>query len=209
MTMHQGLARAVSFIPNQVRRVYDWMLSWAERPGAGPFLFFIALAEASFFPIPPDVLLMALALSQPKRSLRWAGICLAGSVTGGIIGYGLGYFFMEIIGDRILAFYHLTDKYIQVQQMYQQYEGWAVAAGGFTPLPYKLFTITAGGFRVDFATFLLASVISRGMRFYLIALLIYYFGPGVRHFLEKYFNTLTIIFMLLLIGGFVVMKWLF
>ncbi len=202
------LSQAVNFLPAQARRLYDWMLSWAEKPGAAPFLFIIAFAEASFFPIPPDVLLMALAISMPKRSLRWATICLSGSVLGGVFGYALGYYFMELIGDKIMAFYHLTDKYLEVQQLYQQYGGWAVAAGGFTPLPYKLFTLTAGAFRVDPLTFMVASILSRGARFFLIAGLIYYFGPPIRYFLEKYFNILSIIFMILLIGGFLVFKWL-
>jgi len=114
-----------------------------------------------------------------------------------------------MIGDRILEFYHLLDKYAEVQALYQKYDAWAVAAGGFTPLPYKLFTITAGAFRIDFATFVLASVISRGLRFYLVAATIYFFGPKVRYFLEHYFNLFTIIFAILLIGGYFLIKWIF
>ncbi len=204
-----GLTTAVSFFPSMLKQGYGWILSWAEKKNAGFFLFFLALAEASFFPIPPDVLLIALGLALPRKSLRWATICLAGSVLGGIIGYGLGYYFMEAVGDSILQFYHLMDKYSEVQALYQQYDAWAVAAGGFTPLPYKLFTITAGAFRIDFITFILASVISRGLRFFLVAGTIYFFGPKVRYFLEHYFNLFTIIFAIMLIGGYFLIKWIF
>ncbi len=204
-----SMTEAVTFLPSLLRRGYDWILSWAGRKNAGYFLFFLALAEASFFPIPPDVLLIALGLAVPKKSIRWASICLAGSVIGGVIGYGLGYYFMAMIGDRILEFYHLMDKYSQVQALYQQYDAWAVAVGGFTPLPYKLFTITAGAFRINFLTFVVASVVSRGLRFFLVAATIYFFGPKVRYFLERYFNLFTIIFAVLLIGGYFLIKWIF
>ncbi len=200
---------AISFFPSLLRKTYEIILGWAAHKNALFFLFFLALAEASFFPIPPDVMLIAMGFAVPKRSFRWAAVCLAGSVIGGIIGYGLGYYFMEVVGDRILEFYHLTDKYDQVRQLYQHYEAWAVAAGGFTPLPYKLFTITAGAFRINFLVFVIASVISRAMRFYLVAATIYFFGPKVRHFLENYFNLFTMLFTILLIGGYFLLKWLF
>ncbi len=203
------VARLALFLPNLLKRTYNQILGWAAHRNAVFFLFFLALAEASFFPIPPDVMLIAMGLAAPKRSFKWAGVCLAGSVLGGIIGYGLGYFFMATIGDRILEFYHLMDKYEQVQQLYQQYEAWAVAAGGFTPLPYKLFTITAGAFRIDFFIFIVASIVSRAMRFYLVAAVIYLFGPKVHYFLERYFNLFTILFTILLIGGYFLIKWLF
>ena len=203
------VASATAFFPNLIKKTYDLVLGWAAHKNAVFFLFALALAEASFFPIPPDVMLIAMGLAMPKKSFKWAGVCLAGSVVGGIIGYGLGYYFMAIVGDKILEFYHLMDKYDQVRELYQRYEAWAVAAGGFTPLPYKLFTITAGAFRINFPVFVLASVISRAMRFYLVAALIYFFGPKVRYFLENYFNLFTILFILLLIGGYIVLKWVF
>ncbi len=199
----------IAFFPNLFKKTYDLVLGWAAHKNAPFFLFFLAFAEASFFPIPPDIMLIAMGLAVPKRSFKWAGICLAGSVLGGLLGYTLGYFFMATVGDRILEFYHLMDKYEQVRQLYQQYEAWAVAAGGFTPLPYKLFTITAGAFRIDLPVFVVASAISRGMRFYLVAGTIYFFGPKVRYFLENYFNLFTIVFTLLLIGGYLILKWLF
>jgi len=193
---------------NPVRRLYDWVISWAEHPNASTALFILAFAESSFFPIPPDVLLITLAIAMPRKSFRWAAIALAGSVIGGIAGYLLGLNFMAIIGDRILNFYNLQAKYGEVQELYRQYDAWAVAVGGFTPLPYKLFTITAGAFRINFLTFVIASIISRAGRFFLVAGFIYLFGPKVRYFLEKYFNLFTIIFTILLIGGFIIIKWL-
>ncbi len=203
------ITAVASYFPSILRRFYDRVISWASHKNAVFFLFFLALAEASFFPIPPDVLLIALGIAIPQKSFRWASVCLLGSVIGGILGYGLGYYFMALIGDKILAFYHLTEKYAQVQALYQKYDAWAVAAGGFTPLPYKLFTITAGAFRIDFFTFVIASFLSRGLRFYLVSGTIYLFGPRVKYFLDNYFNLFTIIFSILLIGGYFIIKWLF
>ncbi len=198
----------INFLPNLLRKCYDKIIIWSSHKNAVFFLFFLALAEASFFPIPPDVMLITLGIALPKKSFKWATVCLLGSVIGGILGYGLGYYFMAIVGDKILAFYHLTDKYAEVQSLYQKYDAWAVAAGGFTPLPYKLFTITAGAFRIDFLTFIIASILSRGLRFYLVSGSIYLFGPKVKYFLENYFNLFTIIFSILLIGGYFLIKWL-
>ncbi len=203
-----GSDAAASAGENPIRRLYDWVISWAQHPRAGTALFLLAFAESSFFPIPPDVLLITLALAMPGKSFRWAGTAVLGSVAGGVAGYFLGYNFMALIGDRILEFYHLQSNFAQVQELYRQYDAWAVAIGGFTPLPYKLFTITAGAFRIDFTTFVLASAISRAGRFFLVAGFIYLFGPKVRYFLEKYFNLCTILFTILLIGGFIIIKWL-
>ncbi len=203
----EGVRSVALFVPSLLRRIYDWVLSWAEHPRAGTALFSLAFAEASFFPIPPDVLLIALSLSRPSKAFHWAMLCSAGSVFGGIAGYYLGWQFMAAIGQKILAFYHLTDKYSAVQALYQQYDAWAVAMAGFTPLPYKLFTITAGAFDINFPTFLVASMLSRSARFFLVAGLIHFFGPAVRHFLDKYFNICTVAFFILLIGGFILVKW--
>ncbi len=200
--------RQIRVSNNPIRRLYDWVIAWAEHPNASIALFCLAFAESSFFPIPPDVLLITLAIAMPKKAFKWAAIALAGSVSGGIAGYLLGLNFMSIIGDRILDFYHLQAKYSEVQELYRQYDAWAVAIGGFTPLPYKLFTITAGAFRINFPTFVMASIVSRAGRFFLVAGFIYIFGPKVKYFLEKYFNLFTIIFTILLIGGFIIIKWL-
>ncbi len=189
-----------------VRRLYDWVLGWAHKPHGAIALFALAFAESSFFPIPPDVLLIALALSIPARSLYFAAIASLGSVLGGILGYGIGLYFMHFIGAHIINLYGLADKFDYIQNLYRSYDAWAVAIAGFTPIPYKVFTITAGAFRINFFVFVLASFISRSARFFIIALLIRRYGNPIRVFIEKYFNILTLIFVLLLIGGFVIIK---
>ena len=189
-----------------LQRVYNRCMEWIQTPAGVWVLFFIAVAESSFFPIPPDVFLIALCIAVPKKSFKYAAICAAGSVIGGGLGYGLGMAFMDTLGLRILDLYGLEGKYQVVQGLYQQYDAWAVAAAGFTPLPYKLFTITAGAFRIDFPTFMLVSLVARSARFFLVAALIYKFGAPVQHFINKYFNILTIAFLVLLVGGFVLIK---
>ncbi|MFH1114924.1 MAG: YqaA family protein [Pseudomonadota bacterium] len=190
-----------------MRRLYDWVLSWAYSPYAVPALFLLAFAESSFFPIPPDVLLLALAISIPRKAFTFAAICSVGSVLGGMVGYLIGYEFMEVVGNRILAVYGLMDKWQVVGELYNKYAAWAVGIAGFTPIPYKLFTIAGGAFKIDFPVFVLASVISRSARFFLVAALIYYFGPPIKSFIDKYFNILAIVFVVLLVGGFVLIKY--
>jgi membrane protein YqaA with SNARE-associated domain len=189
-----------------IRRVYGRSLAWVQTPYGLWALFWLAVAESSFFPIPPDVFLIVLCVAVPQRSFRYAAICAAGSVLGGVIGYGLGLGLMDTVGYRILSWYGLTAKYETVQTLYQQYDAWAVGAAGFTPLPYKLFTITAGAFKVDFVTFILASIVSRTARFLLVAAFIYRFGAPIRHFIERYFNLLSILFLVLLAGGYLLIK---
>ena len=192
-----------------IRQIYDRSLLWVQSPSGVWALFFIAVAESSFFPIPPDVFLMVLCLAAPRKSFRYAAICSAGSVLGGMLGYGLGLGFMDTIGVKILEWYGLHDKYEVVQNLYRQYDALAVGAAGFTPLPYKLFTITAGAFKINFVTFVLVSIVSRSARFFLVAAFIFKFGAPVRHFIDRYFNLLTIIFFILLIGGFLVVRFFF
>ena len=192
-----------------VRGMYDRCLVWVQSPTGVWALFFIAVAESSFFPIPPDVFLMVLCIAAPHKSFRYAAICAVGSVLGGMLGYGLGLGFMDTVGVKILEWYGLHDKYEVVQNLYQRYDALAVGAAGFTPLPYKLFTITAGAFKINFFTFSLVSLLSRSARFFLVAAFIYKFGAPVRHFIERYFNLLTILFFILLIGGFVVVRLFF
>ena len=192
-----------------IRQIYDRSLLWVQSPTGVWALFLIAVAESSFFPIPPDVFLMVLCLAVPRKSFRYAAICAVGSVLGGMLGYGLGLGFMDTIGVKILSWYGLHDKYEVVQNLYRQYDALAVGAAGFTPLPYKLFTITAGAFKINFVTFVLVSIVSRSARFFLVAAFIYKFGAPVRHFIERYFNLLTILFFVLLVAGFLVVKLFF
>jgi len=191
------------------RRLYDWVLHWAYTPYAVPALFLLAFTESSFFPIPPDVLLISLALAVPKRSFRYAAICTAGSVFGGMFGYLIGLELIEAVGMPILKFYGATEKYEHIRMLYMQYDAWAVGIAGFTPIPYKVFTIAAGAFKIDFPVFVLASIAGRAGRFFLVALLIYKFGPPIKSFVDRYFNLLTIGFLVLLVLGFVLIKYIF
>ncbi len=190
------------------KKLYDWVLLWANTPHAMLALFLIAVAESSFFPVPPDVLLIAMALAAPVRSFRYAGLCTVGSVLGGALGYGIGLLLIDSIGMPILKFYGVTDKYEYIRVLYDRYDAWAVCIAGFTPIPYKVFTIAAGAFKINFWVFALASIAGRAGRFFLVAALIYRFGPPIKGFIDRYFNILTIVFFALLILGFIVIKYL-
>ncbi|MEE9219242.1 MAG: YqaA family protein [Acidobacteriota bacterium] len=192
--------------PSWLRRLYDWVLHWASTPQAAPALLAIAFMESSFFPVPPDVLLIAMAFARPGRAFRYALLCSVGSVLGGMFGYLIGLQFLEWLGKPILSALRLWEEYARVQELYQRYDVWAVGLAGFTPLPYKLFTIAAGAFRIDFLPFVLASALSRSARFYGVAWLVRRFGPSMREWLERSFGLATIVFALLLIGGFLLVK---
>ena len=191
-----------------MRRLYDWVLGWAGHPYAGWALFAIAFAESSFFPIPPDLLLIALAVAIPARAFRYAAICTAGSVIGGVFGYMIGYQFFDIIGEPIIRFYAVEDEYSRLEDLYRTYDAFFVAVAGLTPIPYKVATITAGFFQVDVPRFILASIFSRSLRFFGIGLLIRTFGPQIRSFIERYFEVLSILFLVFLVGGFLLLRWL-
>ena len=194
-----------------LRRLYDWVLHWAFTPYGAPALFILAFAESSFFPIPPDVLLLALCLSVPARSFRFAGIAAAGSVLGGMAGYGIGFGFWELAAEFFYRYVpgFTEEIFHQVQRLFAAYDFWTVFTAGFTPIPFKVFTIGAGVFRINFAIFVLASAIGRSLRFFLVAWLLFRFGPPMRNFIEKYFNLLTLLFTILLLGGFLLLRFLF
>jgi membrane protein YqaA with SNARE-associated domain len=189
-----------------LRRLYSWVLHWAETPYGSWALFLLALSESSFFPVPPDVLLIALAVSIPKKSFKYALICTAGSLIGGCFGYLIGWQFMITVGEKIIQFYGLTHKMQYIKDLYMQYDAWAIGIAGFTPIPYKVFTISAGAFDINFTVFVIASAISRAARFFLVAWLIYLFGPKIKTFIDKYFNILAITFVVLLVAGFAIIK---
>lgn len=193
------------------RQLYDWVLHWAKTPFAVLALFLLAFAESSFFPIPPDVLLLALGLSLPLRVFRFAAICTLGSVLGGIAGYAIGYNLWELSSAW---FYHWVpgfsqDGFNSIQALFSQYSFWLVFTAGFTPIPYKIITIGAGVFNVSFPIFIIASAVSRGMRFFLIAFIVYRYGEQARKIIDKNFNVITSLFALLLIGGFLVVRFIF
>lgn len=191
-----------------LKRLYDWVMRWAEGPYGTPALFVIALAESSFFPIPPDVLLIALGISRPRRALFYAGICTIGSVIGGMLGYLIGLQFYDLIGKSIIEFYGVGDQFAFVGAKYNESAFAAIAIAGFTPIPYKVFTIAAGVFQVPFTTLVSASLLARAGRFFLVGGLIRVFGARIKDVIEKYFNILSIAFVVLLVVGFVVARWM-
>lgn len=189
-----------------LRKLYDWILHWADTPYGTPALFVLSFCESSFFPIPPDVLLIALDISKPKRSFYYAFVCSVASVLGAILGYYIGMAFFDTIGEKILEFYGVVEQYERVQGWYDSWGAWAVGIAGFTPIPFKVFTIASGVFRMSFGAFIIASALSRSARFFLVSTLLYYHGPKVKSFIDKYFNIISIVFIILLILGFVVLK---
>ena len=192
-----------------IRRMYDWVLHWAETPYGAPALFALALAESSFFPIPPDVLLLALCISVPTRAFRFALVASVGSVVGGMFGYGIGYGLWELVSGYFFNYVpgFTEESFARVQHLFARYDFWTVFTAGFTPIPYKIITIGAGVFHINLVIFFIASATSRSLRFFLVAWLIYKYGPAMREFIEKYFNLLTVVFMVLLVGGFLLVKY--
>jgi membrane protein YqaA with SNARE-associated domain len=193
---------------NPIRRLYDWVLHWADTPYGTPALFGLSVAESSFFPLPPDPLLLALCLGAPKRALRFATVATVGSVIGGIIGYGIGAGGWSLVQDWFFNYVPgvTPEAFDGVRAFYDRYGFAAVFLAGLTPMPYKVFTLASGVFGINFGLFVLASILSRGLRFFLIAVLIYYFGVPVERFIDRYFNKLVIGFAVLFVGGFVVLR---
>ncbi|MBW1890528.1 MAG: DedA family protein [Deltaproteobacteria bacterium] len=192
-----------------LKKLYHWVLHWSETPYGTWALFILAFSESSFFPLPPDVLLIALAVGKPEKSMKFAAVCTLGSVLGGMLGYLIGWQFMAAVGEKIVEFYGLTDKVDYIEVLYNRYDAWAVGIAGFTPIPYKVFTIAAGAFKISFVVFIVASTVSRSARFFLVGGLIYFFGPGIQAFIDKYFNLLAVVFTVLLVGSFVFLKYIF
>lgn len=191
-----------------LKRLYAWMLSWAEKPAAVPGLAAMTFAESSFFPIPPDPLLMALCLGKPQKSYYYAAVTSIFSVLGGIAGYGIGMFLWHLIGDWCLAHVPGLSQagFDQVGSLYNTYDFWAVFAAGFSPLPYKLFTIAGGVFAINFPIFVLASTLSRSARFFLEAFLLKRYGPTMQGFIERNLGWLSFLFVVLLLGGFLLLR---
>jgi len=188
-------------IVKNLKKVYEWVILWAYTPYATIALFILAFVEASFFPVPPDILLIVLCISKNHKAFKYAIICTLGSVLGGIFGFYIGIKFWNI-AETIIYNYVTPQTIEKVRDYFIKYQAWAVAIAGFTPIPYKVFTILAGFFRVNFSIFVIASLISRGARFFIIAGLIYLFGEKIRYFIEKYFNIITyLIFGIILIAA--------
>lgn len=201
-----------------LRNLYDWVLSWADNAYGTVALFILAFTESVFFPVPPDVLLIALALGKPAKAFRFAIICSAGSIAGALVGYALGYYawisadgsftsFAQFFFNNIPGFTELV--YFRIKDLFDQWNFWVIFTAGFTPIPYKVFTITSGVFQMNLFMFILASTISRSARFLLVAGLIWKYGPPIKGFIDKYFNVLALGFTALIIAGFVVIKYIF
>jgi len=198
-----------------VRNLYDWVLKWADSKYGGLALGLMALAEASFFPIPPDVLLIALCLGSQNKSFNFGLICSVGSIIGAIIGYSIGSFLWwssptyftplaNFFFDIIPGF--SNDVFYSIKNQYEQWNFWIIFTAGFTPIPFKIFTITAGAFDINFILFLIASTVSRSARFFIVCGLIWKYGESIEKFINKYFNILALAFTILLFGGFLLAK---
>jgi membrane protein YqaA with SNARE-associated domain len=191
-----------------IRRLYDWVLHWADTPYGPPALFILAMAESSFFPIPPDPLLIALCLGAASRSLRFAAIATGASVIGGVIGYGIGAGAWQLFEPMFFQYVPgvSQEAFDGVQALYDRWDFWAIFFAGLTPIPYKVFTLSAGVFSINFGVFLLASVLSRGLRFFILAARIYKFGKPIAAFIDRYFNLLAWLFGFLILGGFLLIE---
>lgn len=201
---------------NWIKKLYHWVLSWAETKYGTIALFVLAFTESIFFPIPPDVLLIALALGATAKAFKYAFICTLGSVSGAFVGYTIGYYAWLTSSGEFTTFANFffahvpgftVELYERIRILFVKWDFWVIFTAGFTPIPYKVFTITSGVFDINFLMFTLASVISRGTRFFLIAWLIWKYGPSIKFFIDKYFNILAVAFTILLIGGFVLIKY--
>ena len=192
-----------------MRSVKEKTESFADKPYAMAALFFLAFAESSFFPIPPDVLLIAIAVSASHKALKAALWCSLGSILGGILGYYIGYGLMETVGQPIVEFYNGQEKWEFFVESYKQWGVWFLAIASFTPIPYKISTIASGAVQLDFFSFVTVSALGRAARFFLVGGLMYKFGPTFKLYIDKYFDKLSIAFIILLVGGFVAMKFLF
>ncbi|MDB2410361.1 DedA family protein [Pseudomonadales bacterium] len=193
-----------------LRNLYDWVLTWADHRYASFALFVMAFAEASFFPIPPDVLLLAMAMGAPNKALRFAAICTLGSVLGGITGYAMGWGLWGVLDSYFYQYVPGFNEalFIRLAESFSDNTFSAIFAAGFTPIPFKVFTIAAGAALVPFGIFVLGAVASRALRYGLLAALIMWFGPTIKVWTDKYFNILTIVATVLLVGGFVLIGYM-
>lgn len=192
-----------------MKKAYDWMMRMATSQRAPQALFWVAFIESSFFPIPPDVMLVPMCIAERMKSWRYAFIATVGSVIGGAFGYALGYFAFESIGQPILKFYGKADSFGEFAQWFNDWGVWILLIKGMTPFPYKVLTITAGVTHMPFLEFMLASIGARAMRFYLVAGLLYFFGEPIRDFIERRLTLVTTVAVILLVSGFIAVKYVF
>ena len=189
-----------------LRRLYDWTIRLAQHRHGTAALFGVSFVESSIFPIPPDVMLIPMVLANPRKAWTFALVCTLGSVIGGFVGYAIGYFVFESVGAFLIQLYGHGDQVARAQAWYQKYGGWIVAAKGLTPFPFKVITITSGLAHLDFLVFAVASVVSRAPRFFLVAGLLRLYGEPIRTFIEKRLTLVTMLFLVLLVGGFLLVE---
>ncbi|HKU98099.1 MAG TPA: YqaA family protein [Vineibacter sp.] len=191
------------------RRLYDWVIALAGHRHAVPAMGVVSFLESSFFPIPPDVMLVPMVLANRAKAFRIALVCTVASVLGGLLGYAIGYYLFETLGAWVVRVYGLQSARDSFLAGFERYGIWIILIKGLTPIPYKLVTIASGAAHFDLFTFIWASIVTRGARFFLIAALLWKFGEPVRHFIEKHLTALTWIFLIALVGGFVAFRYLF
>ena len=191
---------------NLLRSLYNWTLKKAEHKYSSWVLSIVSFAESSFFPIPPDVLLIPMIIAKRAKAWTYAFICTLSSVLGGVAGYAIGFFLFNSIGTLIVEFYHLTNSFNTFENYYKEYGILIVLGAGFTPFPFKFITIASGVFSLNIFLFIFTAFIARGFRFYLLAILLFIFGEKIKFLINKYFNILAVIFFILLIGSFMLIK---
>ena len=189
-----------------LRRLYDWTMTASAGPNALRTLAAVAFAESSFFPIPPDAMIIPMVLARPERAWRIALVATVGSVVGGIAGYAIGYYFFATIGLKLIDLYGLQTGFEQFRSAYAQYGLWIILIKGLTPIPYKLVTIASGAAAFNFWIFVAASIVTRGARFFLVSALLKAFGPPIRDFIERRLTLVTGLLAAGIVGGFVALK---
>ena len=189
-----------------IRRLYDWAIASASKPYALPVMAAVSFTESSFFPIPPDAMLVPMVLARPDRAWAIAGVCTIASVIGGLFGYAIGYFLYETLGQWLISVYGYGDAFGEYQAGFAQWGTWIILAKGLTPIPYKLVTIASGLAKFDLFTFVWASILTRGVRFFVEAALLWRFGPTIRDFIEKRLTLVTTLFLVGIVGGFILLK---
>ena len=192
-----------------LKRLYDRAIEIAAGPNAIWALIAIAFAESSFFPLPPDILLIPMMLAAPRAAWRLAAICMLASVVGGLLGYAIGYWGFDLVGRPILEFYHAMPRYDALKAGFDRWGVWIIILKGMTPIPYKLVTIASGAAHFDLFTFVWASIVTRGIRFFLVAALLWKYGEPIRAFIEERFTLVTWAFLIALVGGFLVVRYIF
>jgi membrane protein YqaA with SNARE-associated domain len=191
-----------------MRKIYDWMMRMASGPKAPHALAVVSFVESSFFPIPPDVMLVPMVLANRAKAWWYATVATISSVLGGIAGYAIGFFLFSYIGEPILKFYGYSGRIDTALAWFKEWGVWILIAKGWTPFPYKVLTIAAGAAQMSFVPFIVASIVARAMRFYLVAGLLYFFGEPIRAFIEERLTLVTTVFVVLLVGSFVALKYL-